>query len=68
MDDQYVKKMQEIDGTVEAEGWFGVEFTDSTNLGSVFSLILIFSTTLETSMMLYYLWEYQRIVSSFQDV
>ncbi len=56
--------MQEIDGTVE----FGVEFTDSTNLGSVFSLILIFSTTLETSMMLYYLWEYQRIVSSFQDV
>ncbi len=31
VEDHYVKKMKEIDGTVEAGGWFGVEFTDSTN-------------------------------------
>ncbi len=31
VEDHYVKKMKEIDGTLEAGGWIGVEFTDSDN-------------------------------------
>lgn len=31
VEDHYVKKMKEIDGTVEAGGWIGAEFTDNDN-------------------------------------
>ena len=31
VEDLYVKKMKEIDGTVEAGGWAGVEFTNKIN-------------------------------------
>ncbi len=37
VDDHYVDKMKDIDGTVEGGGWFGVQFIDASNPRKRFS-------------------------------